>query len=170
MNTIKIQNKQGPVMVGLNFTHAEFWNPAKCDFELYQCLPLALQAIRDFFTKEYQREIGITVTSTYRPNDPINFPAAHRIPPPAVDSVASDVNLRNEIISRIRSEFKRWEKSELVRNILKTGTNVLIIENTCLHLHFRKENLSFHPGYECEHFYIGEWGVKDGKQFNIAYS
>ena len=58
--------------------------------------------------------------------------------------------------------------SKLVKDIINTGTNVMIIENTCLHLHHRKVNL--HQTNQYGGIYIGEW-KPDGKAgVNTAYS
>ena len=176
MDVIHITDSNEQVLYGLNFTNREFWHPiiapADKDFNLFVCIPLALQVIRDFFTKQYGREIAILITSTYRPFDPITMPPAHKVPPPAVDSVALDETLREEIINKIRLEFKRWEQSELVAGILKTGCNVMIIENTCLHLHYRENNLNYHPEYTPQHFYIGEWqpSKTNPMGINVCYS
>ena len=163
MNTIKITNINTAALVDVNFTLAEFWLPAKKDFILYSCLVLALQTIRDYF------KVAWLVTSTYRPNDPLWMPEAHRVQPPAVDSVPLDINIRVEILEKIRNELKRWENSELIKNVLATGCNVIIIENTCLHIHRRNYSLDYPKDYP-NGIYLGEWGLKDGNQFNIAYS
>lgn len=168
MNTIKVTNTPTPIMSGLNFLTSEFWTPAGQDFYVHQCIPLALQVFRDYFSKLFPPICKWHIMSTYRPWDPSWLPAAHRESPAAVDSVSLNYLLWDEIRSKIRNELKMWETSELVKNVLTTGTNVVIIENGCLHLHYRTTNL--HTTKDYGKIYLGEWGMKNGKQYNVAYS
>lgn len=186
METIKVCNEAPPALYGLNFSLKEFWlpfyngylykngnPPSIAEYNLYKCLPLALQVFRDYFSKLYGSEIKWTVTSAYRPWDDLSLPEAHRVIPPAVDSKSSDLTLWNdEICSKIRNECKRWEQSELITNVLATGCNVIIIEFGCLHLHWRNKSSNHFPDNVKYPFgiYIGEWGMKNEKQFNIGYS
>ena len=58
--------------------------------------------------------------------------------------------------------------SKLVHGIIATGTNIMIIENVCLHLHYRKNKI--HQTRQYGGIYIGEW-KPDGKAgINTAYS
>ena len=68
-----------------------------------------------------------------------------------------------------RRRWIRWRSSSgLEEDIINTGANVLIIENTCLHLNHRKVNL--HQTNQYGGIYIGEW-KPDGKAgVNTAYS
>lgn len=173
MDTIHIINSPLPVLYGVNFSKKEFWSPPKpptrLDFDLYSCIPLALQVFRDYFSKLYGKEIKWLVTSCYRPNDPLTMPDAHRICPPACDSVPLDRILWQEIQNKIRNELKRWENSDLIKSVLVTGCNVIIIEPTCLHIHQRNHNLDYPKGYVTG-IYLGEWSRKNGKGINISYS
>jgi hypothetical protein len=82
-----------------------------------------------------------------------------------------------EIMEDIRNEFNNLKTSQLVKQVLETETNVLIVENGCLHLSWRDYKLNPHPHYDLnpkedsDMFYIGEWeddGSKYGK--NICYA
>ena len=172
MDTIHINNDK-ELIEGYNFSPAEFFNPVKTpvglEFELYTCLLDAMQVLRDWFTDFFGREFKWLITSVFRPNDPLTLPPAHRVEPPAVDSVCEETDKWEEVLNMIREELKHWQTSDLVKKIVDTGTNVIIIENGCLHCHHRTDNL--HHTLELGDVYIGEWGIdKDGKQFDIAYS
>jgi hypothetical protein len=175
METIKVINSKEPILFGLNFMCVEFFSPPiqppNKEFQMYTCLPKALQILRNWFSKKYGCPIPWEVTSTLRIHDPIDGPPAHRLEPPAVDSICYDQLLWPEIENMIRTEMKVWETSELMQNILATGTNVIIIENGCLHMHWRADH-NHHPDDTkyTSGLYIGEWGIKDGQQFDVAYS
>ena len=158
MEVVKITNKEDNLTT--NFKYSKFWKGT--DFELYECLPKAIQFIREYYG------IPFTITSTYRPNDALTLPEAHRKQPPAVDIVTTDRNKWNEIKTDIRKEFKEWMTSKLVHGIISTGTNIMIIENVCLHLHYRTEKT--HMTRQYGKIYIGEWSPNGNTGNNIAYS
>jgi hypothetical protein len=124
-----------------------------------KCLADAVQVFRDHFT------MGWEITSVIRPNDADWSP--HKTGQ-AVDSVCSDRSQWNEILGRIRDEFKAWQTSELVKKVVETGVNILLIENGCLHLSVRDSNLNI---TSIGKVYIGEWDA-DGTPYgkNTAYS
>lgn len=158
MKTILITNKRDNITN--DFQYKEYWKGR--DFEIYACIPKAIQILRDYYG------LKISISSSYRPNDPVYMPDAHRKTPPAIDCVTTDRAKWAEIRDKIREEFKNWMTSKLVKDIINTGTNVMIIENTCLHLHHRKVNL--HQTNQYGGIYIGEW-KPDGKAgVNTAYS
>ena len=158
MEVVKISNKKDNLTN--DFKYSDFWKGT--DFELYECLPKAIQFIREYYG------IPFTITSTYRPNDALTLPEAHRIQPPAIDCVTTDRSKWNDIRNDIRNEFKEWMTSKLVHGIIATGTNIMIIENVCLHLHYRKNKI--HQTRQYGGIYIGEW-KPDGKAgINTAYS
>ena len=57
MKTVLITNKKDNLTN--DFKYSEFWKGT--DFELYECLPKAIQFIREYYG------IPFTITSTYRP-------------------------------------------------------------------------------------------------------
>lgn len=153
-----------------NFAMSEFYKTqfgCHGEFDMPICLYKAMQVIRDYYSDKYGKDIPFTVTSVFRPDDSFG---EHRIGS-ACDSVASDVNMRGQILQDIHSEFKTWKNSELVKGILSTGTNVLIIEGNCLHLGYRTFKLSSHPEYTPSEFYIGYWSPNP-KPYgsNVGYS
>ena len=158
MKTVIITNKRDNITN--DFQYKEYWKGT--DFELYECLPKAIQFIREYYG------IPFTITSTYRPNDALTLPEAHRIQPPAIDCVTTDRNKWNEIKTDIRNEFKEWMTSKLVHGIIATGTNIMIIENVCLHLHYRINKT--HMTRQYGKIYIGEWSPNGNKGTNTAYS
>ena len=158
MKTVLITNKRDKITN--DFQYKEYWKGR--DFELYECLPKAIQFIREYYG------IPFTITSTYRPNDALTMPEAHRIQPPAIDCVTTDRSKWNDIRNDIRNEFKEWMTSKLVQGIIATGTNVMIIENVCLHLHYREKNT--HMTRQYGKIYIGEWSPNGNKGTNTAYS
>jgi hypothetical protein len=166
MKTIKITKTDTPVLPGLNFLTSEFWTPAGRDFELYECMPLALQAFRDWFTELYGSPVKWHVTSTFRPWDDPKLPEAHRVPPPAVDSVSMDTNLWPWVVKIIRKELQNWQTSTLVEKVVTTGCNIIIIEGGCLHIHYRTYKLHIIKKFP-QGIYLGEWSRPNN---NIAYS
>ena len=158
MKTVIITNKRDNITN--DFQYKEYWKGT--DFELYECLPKAIQFIREYYG------IPFTITSTYRPNDALTLPEAHRIQPPAVDIVTTDRSKWNNIRNDIRNEFKEWMTSKLVHGIIATGTNIMIIENVCLHLHYRINKT--HMTRQYGKIYIGEWSPNGNKGTNTAYS
>lgn len=158
MEIVKISNRNDNLTS--NFKYSEFWKGT--DFELYACLPKAIQFIREYYG------IPFTITSTYRPNDALTLPEAHRIQPPAIDVVTTDRTKWAEIRTDIRNEFKEWMTSKLVHGIIATGTNIMIIENVCLHLHYRINKT--HMTRQYGKIYIGEWSPNSNSGNNIAYS
>jgi len=168
MQTIKITDNINPILYGQNFAVKEFWQPIEKDFEIYVCLPKALQVLRDWASKQFGFEVPLRVTSTWRPNDSVNGPSAHRICPPAVDHCTLDEKLWYSYRAKIIKEMKTWQTSKLMEELLQTGTNVILFEMGCIHMHYRTDNL--HITKKFGKIYLGEWGVKDGEQFNVAYS
>ena len=152
MKTVLITNKKDNLTN--DFKYSDFWKGT--DFELYECLPKAIQFIREYYG------IPFTITSTYRPNDALTLPEAHRIQPPAIDCVTTDRSKWNDIRNDIRNEFKEWMTSKLVHGIIATGTNIMIIENVCLHLHYRKNKIHQTRQY-------GGRDIVTGKQIGRAH-
>ena len=143
-----------------HFKMNEYWKGT--DFEIDECIPNAIEVLRTYFG------IPFTITSTYRPNDPLTMPEAHRVQPPAVDVVTSDRMLWANIRDMIRKELREWQTSKLVHDMLDTGTNVILIENNCLHLHRREKKL--HQTRQFGGIYLGEWKPDGGMGINTAYS
>ena len=162
MNTIKIVNSDEQLTP--NIKMVEWWSPSvtptKIDFDCPACLPPAVQCFRDFF------EMAWLITSTIRLNDADWSPHKNGT---AVDSVCADTTQWSEILTKIRTEFQSWKTSKLVKSVIDTGCNVLLIENGCLHLSVR--DFSLHTTQELGQCYIGEWAA-DGTELgkNIAYS
>jgi len=159
---MKITNSNEPA--SKNFLISEYWcptvTPEKIDFDMPDCLAAAVQVFRDFFNVPWQ------ITSVIRPNDASWSPHVNG---QAVDSVSADTSLWGEILIKIRTEFQNWKTSQLVKDVVATGCNVLLIENGCLHLSVRTTNLN--STAELGNIYVGEW-VNDGSVYglNTAYS
>ena len=103
MEVVKISNKKDNLTN--DFKYSDFWKGN--DFELFSCLPKAIQFIREYYS------IPFTITSTYRPNDALTMPEAHRIQPPTIDCVTTDRSKWNDIRNDIRNEFKEWMRKHL---------------------------------------------------------
>jgi hypothetical protein len=168
INTIRITNSDEPVFVNANFTKKEFWNPVKIDFDLYTCIPESLQIIQDYFSAYFKKDFKLKIGWTWRPWDSLTLPPAHRICPPAVDTTPLDETLWAIVHTVLQREFQNWKESHLVKQIVNTGVNVILIENSTLHLHRR--NVLLHNTKELGKVYIGEWSITNGIQNNIAYS
>jgi hypothetical protein len=183
METIKITNSRESVSPGLNFEFYEFWHtllrPLDQDFDLFACIPQALQVFRNYYNKIWW------VNSAWRPTDDPRGPHAHLDCPPAVDSQSEEG--WPEVMADIRNELKNWRTSDLVKKVLETGVNCIIIEHDCLHIHYRTEYNS-HPvigdelgedmkgkSYDLVYtdgLYLGEWQPKAGdpRGENTIYS
>lgn len=167
METIKITNDTNNID-GLNFAPVEFWKPLitpLCqDFDLYACIPKALQVLRNKFGTWW-------INSAWRPNDNTAGPTAHIICPPAVDSQSAEN--WPVVMSQIREELKNWRNSELIQDMLSIGVNCIIIEGSCLHVHYRTEYNS-HPDDSKwpDGIYLGEWQPESGNPngINTIYS
>lgn len=154
-----------------NFFIGEFWATkygGYIDFDMKKCYADAVQFIRDYYCKKYNSDVPFEVTSVIRPNDADWSP--HKTGD-AVDSIPL-VNV-SAIMHDVAMEFKNWMNSELVKGLLSTGVNVLLIEAGCLHFANRDIKLNSHKatGYEYDLFYIGEW-INDGSAYgkNICYA
>ena len=163
MDVIRIINSQEQIVQDSNFKFVEFWKPTVTplcqDFDSYSCIITSLDAIRDHFNTPWE------ITSCWRPNDPIGGPDAHKICPPAIDSICCDRTKWSVVCEKIREELKNWQSSDLVKSILLSGTNVVLIEPYCLHLHYRTEYLN--TTKEFGSIYLGEWSLPNN---NIPYS
>ena len=170
MELIKIVNSNDAVLPGLNFTMREFYSPRYPkppighEFNLPKCLPLALQVIRDHYREKYKNLTWIVTCTLRHGNDDFS---SHKN---CVDSIPGSNVV--EVMADIQKNFISWENSELVHKILTTGTNVMIIENGCLHLGWRTNKLDHHKGYPIEDFYIGFWQPSKVNIYgtNISYS
>ena len=163
METVHICNDKNN-FEGYNFSPFEFWqptiNPVCIDFDMPKCLLDAVQVVRTYFNQQWQ------ITSVLRPLDPLWSP---HINGTAVDSICEEVINWAELLTQLRNEFKNWQKSELVDQIVKTGCNVLLIENGCMHLSVRDFSLN---DTTLGKIYIGEWEpeMNNPQGINIAYS
>lgn len=157
MELINIYDNNRQVVAGCNFTFHEFYSPklgGHGSFNMPIMFVPALQVFRNHYSKKYAHIVRWVITSVYRPGDDSWSPHKTGF---AVDSHSQDVQIWPEILADIRNEFANWKTSELVKKVLSTGVNVLIIENACLHLSYRTSILNNHPGYDYDKFYIGEW-------------
>lgn len=178
MDTVKITNLNEPIFPDYNFLVSEFWLPIKEDFDLYKCIPKALQILRDWASDQFGFDFPLEITSTWRPLDKIDGPPAHRLTPPAVDHICSKTTYWEQYRDKIRNEMKNRRTSVLIQSILDTGLNVILFEPSCIHLHWRDgKNASMgfnnHPDDSKWPFgiYLGEWepnGTPEGH--NETYS
>jgi len=134
MELIHIKESDAPVIAGGHFTFNEFYKPlfgTHGEFDMPLCFVNALEVFRKHIGLHFQQVIPLTVTSVYRPADPSWSP--HKTGN-AVDFESSRGIRWAEVIEFITNEMKNWANSEMIQEVLQTGTTVILHENGCIHI------------------------------------